>query len=538
MSRRTIRELQRILAMDRAPKMAFDPLREGSSRETISANIAELVRAGHKPDQAAAIAYKEARKSGGDCEELSEDELSELVARCMAADEALLALDYSTRKVDADGRLHVAVNHISKATVNPYYGREIPDAERLGLEPNKIYWLLRDPEELRAAAATFNNLPLLSEHQPTTIEDHKPELIVGSTGTDATFTDPYLDNSLVIWAKAAKAGVDSKNKYQLSCGYRYVADMTPGTYKGLRYDGVMRHIVGNHVALVEQGRAGPDVMVGDEGLKMPKAMTSRKALMVSGALRAMVKPLLAADAQIDFGALVDGVTADAYDSKAIAKRVADVTKGKLRQGADLKPLAIALDAMEDEEDEGAEDDEIEEKEEGKGEEGGEEGEGGESGGGDKKRAKDRKRAKDAKGRRGKDAQPEPGEEGYDTDPMNMPGVQMDKKAMDAAIATATKSAVDAALKEAAAVRQAEREVRPVVGELAEPPATAAGVYKLALDQMKVDLTGVPEAAYGAIFKALPRSDAKPDVASLALDAAGADNVTTMFPGAGRIRQAG
>ena len=39
------------------------PLKPGSSQQAISQNIAELIKAGHKPDQAAAIAYKEAGKS-------------------------------------------------------------------------------------------------------------------------------------------------------------------------------------------------------------------------------------------------------------------------------------------------------------------------------------------------------------------------------------------------------------------------------------------------------------------------------------------
>ena len=39
------------------------PLKTGNSKEIISANIAELIRAGHKPDQAAAIAYSVARES-------------------------------------------------------------------------------------------------------------------------------------------------------------------------------------------------------------------------------------------------------------------------------------------------------------------------------------------------------------------------------------------------------------------------------------------------------------------------------------------
>lgn len=39
------------------------PLKKGSSRKTISSNIAELIRSGRDPKQAAAIAYVTAGKS-------------------------------------------------------------------------------------------------------------------------------------------------------------------------------------------------------------------------------------------------------------------------------------------------------------------------------------------------------------------------------------------------------------------------------------------------------------------------------------------
>lgn len=39
------------------------PLKKGRSNKVIAANIAELIRAGHPSDQAAAIAYKEAGRS-------------------------------------------------------------------------------------------------------------------------------------------------------------------------------------------------------------------------------------------------------------------------------------------------------------------------------------------------------------------------------------------------------------------------------------------------------------------------------------------
>ncbi len=50
--------------------------------------------------------------------------------------------------------------------------------------------------------------------------------------------------------------------------------MTPGTYAGVRYDGVMRDIAANHVALVRKGRAGPDVVVGDSAL--PRKLIMQK----------------------------------------------------------------------------------------------------------------------------------------------------------------------------------------------------------------------------------------------------------------------
>lgn len=175
----------------------------------------------------------------------------------------------SVRKYDTDGRLHVAVANISKAAVNPYLGKEIPEYESLGLDPQKTYRLLRDPDELNEAVNSFNNLPVLSRHVPVNTVDHHPELVVGSTGTDANFENPFLKNSLVVWTQAAIDAIESDEKKELSAAYRYKPDMTPGTFLGERYDGVIRSIRGNHIALVPQGRAGSDVVIGDSALRRP-----------------------------------------------------------------------------------------------------------------------------------------------------------------------------------------------------------------------------------------------------------------------------
>lgn len=209
-----------------------------------------------------------------------------------------IAFDKSMRSTDADGRLHIAKSHISKACVNPYMGKEIPGWESLGLVPDKIYKLLRDPVELEKGAATFARLPILKEHVPVTVDAPQPDLVIGAIGSDVSFEAPYLDADLCFWDAPSIAGIDSGKLKELSCAYRYVPLMQSGEFNGEAYDGVMTEIKGNHLALVEKGRAGPDVVAADSDPFSPKENTMKmtktgKALFV--ALSAM-SPVLAADA--------------------------------------------------------------------------------------------------------------------------------------------------------------------------------------------------------------------------------------------------
>jgi hypothetical protein len=250
------------------------PLKKGSSQETISENIAELVRAGHPQKQSEAIAYRVAGKDAAALdmkpeewdaltkgwEKFLEEERKESEHQAhdaMAFDRA------SVRKLDADGRLHVAITPISAAMISPYFGKEIPDFEKLGLSPDVMYPLLRDPDELAAAVSTFNNIPLLLRHEPVSATEHDKSLVIGSTGTDARFDGHFLLNSIVVWTKEAIDAIESGDAQELSCAYKYRADMTPGTWEGHPFSGRMRDIVGNHVALVPEGRCGPSVSVAD-----------------------------------------------------------------------------------------------------------------------------------------------------------------------------------------------------------------------------------------------------------------------------------
>jgi 8-oxo-dGTP pyrophosphatase MutT (NUDIX family) len=177
-----------------------------------------------------------------------------------------MALATDKRTYDKDGRLHVDRANVTKACVNPYTGAEI-NAVMKGtdnwkmLDPDRRYALLRHPDELRKAVDTFNGLPILFTHKPASAQDHPHEITVGATGNDASWEPPYVRNSLSIWPAYASEAIDDGSQRQLSMGYAYRAEMTPGVYEGEKYDGVMRDIVGNHLAMVREGRAGADVAI-------------------------------------------------------------------------------------------------------------------------------------------------------------------------------------------------------------------------------------------------------------------------------------
>lgn len=251
-----------------------------------------------------------------------------------------LAFDRSARRIDADGRMHVDRSHISKATVNPYYGREIPGFEALGLVPDRVYRLLRDPVELERAAPTFARLPILSEHVPVTVDAPRPDLVVGAIGSDVTFAAPYLDADLCIWEGTAIAGIETDKVRELSCAYRYVPVMEPGEFEGQPYDGRMTEIQGNHLALVEVGRAGSDVVVADRNpfnFKETAMKMSKLGKALFAALCA-ASPVLAADSALP--ALVGNANRKTFNRKDVKAKI-------LALDAELDPQQLdnVIDAL-------------------------------------------------------------------------------------------------------------------------------------------------------------------------------------------------
>ena len=118
---------------------------------------------------------------------------------------------------------------------------------------------------------------------------------------------------------------------------------------------------------------------------------------------------------------------------------------------------------------------------------------------------------------------------------------VDKPAMDAAIAKAvadTEATVTARItKSQREIRDAERKVRPYVGELAIACDSAEAVYRAALTALGLGdkIKDVHASALPTILEMQPLPDRRPKAPSVAMDAAGAKSFAERFPDANRIK---
>ena len=182
----------------------------------------------------------------------------------------------SVRSIDSNGFMHIKYSPFTKEQVAPYYGREIPGWEAAGLQADKTYYGYRSAEELSKpeTVESLNGIPVQFRHHPDFADAPAKETRVGAAGTDAEWKRPYLFNSMTIYDDKAKSVINNGFMRELSLAYQYKPEFKKGTFDGKPYDFIMRNIRANHIALVEEGRAGKDVLVYDS---KPKPIPKTKA---------------------------------------------------------------------------------------------------------------------------------------------------------------------------------------------------------------------------------------------------------------------
>ena len=384
----------------------------------------------------------------------------------------------SRRRTDENGFLHVSRSHISREQVTGYLGEEVPGWESLGLDPARLYQVYRPGAELAKAAPTCNGLPILWQHHHESAEEPQTEHRIGSMGTDAVYENGYLDNSLIFTVADAIAAIDDGSCRELSLSYFYDPDLTPGVWNGQPYDIVMRNIRGNHLALVETGRAGPTVAVADaapkEGNMNNDESVEQQEMEAAEEIKEGAETILSLHTKTPDGQIVDIVEDE--DKAAAVRRIVE----QLAAEADLTPeqvekLATRLadvayaPATGDESDVAADEDDPR----------------------DQLKTETEKRAFADGVKYAERLLKKPGER-----------EKLDREHEAGGMERKLKAAEDSALRRMQAICDAKDAVRPHVGEVRANLARddAASIFGAALDALGVDRKGTPRQAWEGMFR--------------------------------------
>lgn len=172
------------------------------------------------------------------------------------------ALTLDAPRRTSDGYLAVRAK-AARAGVYDYLAGEVgaPDTFK-ATDTVKIY---RDAAEVFAADSvkSFVGRPITNGHPREAVtaanwRDHARGVTMG-----ALRDGEYLAFDLTVFDAATIADIEA-GKRELSNGYQCQLDWTPGTAPdGTAYDARQTQIRGNHVALVDRGRAGPNCAIKD-----------------------------------------------------------------------------------------------------------------------------------------------------------------------------------------------------------------------------------------------------------------------------------
>lgn len=167
------------------------------------------------------------------------------------------------RRRTSDGFMAVRAK-AARTGIYDYLASEVAaPADRF--KPTDRVRVYRDAGEVFAkdAVASFIARAVTNDHPREAVtaanwKDHARGVVMG-----AMRDGEYLAFDLVLMDQALIADVEA-GKRELSNGYGCTLDWTPGTAPdGQAYDARQTQIRGNHVAVVDAGRAGPDCAIAD-----------------------------------------------------------------------------------------------------------------------------------------------------------------------------------------------------------------------------------------------------------------------------------
>jgi hypothetical protein len=163
-----------------------------------------------------------------------------------------------------DGFLKVRAR-AARTGIYDYAGHEVDPNNEHGLRDKAVVKVYRPGDEVfdRASLASFIGKPITDNHPTAPVtrdnwRDHARGTIMG-----AVREGEYVAFDLMLTDGATIDAVEG-GKRELSNGYATDLKFEPGTAPdGTAYDAVQTSIIGNHIALVDRGRAGSECRISD-----------------------------------------------------------------------------------------------------------------------------------------------------------------------------------------------------------------------------------------------------------------------------------
>jgi len=158
-------------------------------------------------------------------------------------------LDFTENKKDGFLTVEIAA---TRTGVMPYYD----------WDTGEVVMELKPPEEIFSdlTMESLKGVPVTDRHPPVMVDSiNWKDFTKGSTHLDVRQEDNLLVVNETLFDDELIAYVKSGKKAQVSIGFRADLEEKSGEFNGEKYDRVQRNITINHVAHVEQGRAGEDV---------------------------------------------------------------------------------------------------------------------------------------------------------------------------------------------------------------------------------------------------------------------------------------
>lgn len=222
------------------------------------------------------------------------------------------ALELGKPRRTKEGYLAVRAR-AARAGVYDYLGSEV-DPEGAHFKADQVVKVYRPEEEVFAKDAVHSFLmkPITDNHPSVPVTADNWKQYARGVAAAAIRDGDHLAFDLLLMDVAAIEALDS-GKRELSNGYACELEIGDGTAPdGTAYQATQRTIRGNHIALVDKGRAGPTCRISDGGNKLFEACDSAAVI-----LDALKEPK-----QMSNFILHDGLKVDLSDADAVKALVA------------------------------------------------------------------------------------------------------------------------------------------------------------------------------------------------------------------------